>query len=89
MRGILGPGVPAHCVLCFVEADWPLLSGNFTTREVHALWPQRLYPKLEAEDPLADDTIAEIHRTLASGSRRVGLVAGGERRGACEVAGNR
>ena len=65
VRGILEPGVPVHGVLCFVEADWPLLGGNFTTRDVHALWPKKLYPKLQAEGPLTADTIAEIHRTLA------------------------
>ena len=65
VRGILEPGVPVHGVLCFVEADWPLLGGDFTTRDVHALWPKKLYPKLQAEGPLTADTIAEIHRTLA------------------------
>ena len=52
VRGLLEPGVPVHGVLCFVEADWPLLGGNFTTRDVHALWPKKLYPKLQAEGPL-------------------------------------
>jgi Nuclease-related domain len=65
VRGLLEPGVPVHGVLCFVEADWPLLGGNFTTRDVHALWPKKLYPKLQAEGPLTAETIAEIHRTLA------------------------
>jgi hypothetical protein len=65
VRGILEPGVPVHGVLCFVEADWPLLGGDFTTRDVHALWPKKLYPKLQAEGPLTAEAIAEIHRTLA------------------------
>ena len=65
VRGLLEPGVPVHGVLCFVEADWPLLGGNFTTRDVHALWPKKLYPNLQAEGPLTAETIAEIHRTLA------------------------
>lgn len=65
VQAILEPGVPVHGVLCFVEADWPLLGGNFTTRDVLALWPKKLYPRLEAEGPLTADTIAEIHRTLA------------------------
>lgn len=29
-------------VLCFVDADWPLIGGAFTTRDVHVLWPKRL-----------------------------------------------
>ena len=65
VRGLLEPGVPVHGVLCFVEADWPLLGGNFTIREVHALWPKKLYRKLQAEGPLTADIIAEIHGTLA------------------------
>ena len=36
--------VPIHGVLCFVEADWPLIGGSFTTRGVEALWPKKLYP---------------------------------------------
>ena len=67
VRQVLEPEVPVHGVLCFVEADWPLLGGNFTIREVHALWPKKLYPKLQAEGPVTADTIGEIHRTLATG----------------------
>ncbi|HET7740090.1 MAG TPA: nuclease-related domain-containing protein, partial [Mycobacterium sp.] len=65
VRGILGPFVPVHLFLCFVDADWPLLGGSFTTRDVHVLWPKKLYPKLQAEGLLTGETIAEIHRTLA------------------------
>jgi hypothetical protein len=65
VRGILEPGVPLHGILCFVEADWPLLGGNFTTRDVQALWPKKLYPQLQAEGTLTADAIGEIHRTLA------------------------
>lgn len=36
--------------LCFVEADWPLIGGAFTTRDAHVLWPKRLAKLLtEAE----------------------------------------
>lgn len=65
VRGILDPDVPVHGVLCFVEADWPLLGGDFTTRDVHALWPKKLYPRLQAEGPITAEAIAEIHRSLA------------------------
>lgn len=34
--------VPVTGALCFVEADWPLIGGAFTTREVHVLCPKRL-----------------------------------------------
>ena len=65
VRALLEVDVPVHGVLCFVDADWPLIGGAFTTRSVQALWPKKLYPQLQAEGPLTADVIAEIHRTLA------------------------
>lgn len=69
VRGLLDDDVPVHGVLCFVEADWPLIGGTFTTRGVQALWPKKLYPKLQAEGPFTADTVAEIHRMLAHALR--------------------
>jgi hypothetical protein len=66
VRGIVGGHVTIHGVLCFVEADWPLIGGSFTTRGVEALWPKRLYPKLKADGPFLNETVAKIHRRLAS-----------------------
>ena len=66
VRAVLGDNVPIHGVLCFVEADWPLIGGSFTTRGVEALWPKKLYPKLKAEGPLEIETLVEIHTRLAS-----------------------
>jgi hypothetical protein len=57
--------VPVHGVLCFVEADWPLIGGAFTTRDVDVLWPKKLYPRLQAVGLLTPTAIAEIHRHLA------------------------
>jgi len=65
VSSLLDDDVPVHGVLCFVEADWPLIGGTFTTRGVQALWPKKLYPKLQAEGPLTADTVAGIHRKLA------------------------
>lgn len=65
VRGLLEDDVPVHGVLCFVEADWPLIGGTFTTREVQTLWPKKLYPQLQADGPITADTVAEVHRTLA------------------------
>lgn len=45
--------IPVNGALCFVEADWPLIGGAFTSRGVHALWPKRLAKLLvEAEGPI-------------------------------------
>lgn len=65
VRGLLDDGIPVRGVLCFVEADWPLIGGAFTTRGVQALWPKKLYPQLQAGGDLTVDQVTEIHRTLA------------------------
>ena len=66
VHGIVGEDVLVHGVLCFVEADWPLIGGSFTTRGVEALWPKKLYPKLMADGPLTTDVLAALHRGLAT-----------------------
>ena len=58
--------VPVHGVLCFVEADWPLVGGSFTTRAVEALWPKKLYSRLTSAGSIEVETIAAIHHTLAT-----------------------
>lgn len=55
-------------MLCFVEANWPLIGDSFATRGVEALWPKRLYPRLNADGPLLTQTVAEVYRCLASSS---------------------
>ena len=67
VRGLFDGAVPIHGVLCFVEADWPLVGGAFTTRGVQVLWPKKLYPQLTAEGPLTVEALVEIHRRLAHG----------------------
>jgi hypothetical protein len=66
VRGFVDDDLPVRGVLCFIEADWPLIGGSFTTRGVEALWPKRLYPKLKSDGPLPTQTIAEVHRRLAT-----------------------
>jgi hypothetical protein len=58
--------VPVRGVLCFVEADWPLLARSFETRDVLVAAPKKVYPQLQAEGPLAPTAIREIHHHLAS-----------------------
>jgi hypothetical protein len=33
---------PVRGALCFVDADWPLFGGSFTTRDVTVVWPGKL-----------------------------------------------
>ncbi len=65
VKGVLGDSVPVHGVLCFVEADWPLIGGSFTTREVSVLWPKKLYPRLLTDGTLDAEAIASMHQRLA------------------------
>ena len=62
----IGDDLPIRGVLCFVEADWPLFGGSFMTRGVETLWPKKLCAKLNADGPFELETIAKIHRALAS-----------------------
>ncbi|MBD3781998.1 MAG: NERD domain-containing protein [Micrococcales bacterium] len=66
VRGIVGEGVPVRGVLCFLDADWPLLGGAFTVRGVDALWPKRLRTQLCGDGPLAMQAVGEVHRSLAA-----------------------
>lgn len=66
VNGAIGEAVPVYGVLCFVESDWPLLGGSFTSRGVGVMWPKKLYPKLKADGPVGIETVIEIHRALAS-----------------------
>lgn len=66
VRGLIGDDLPVHGVLCFVDADWPLIGGSFTTRGVEVIWPRRLYPKLKADGPFLAQTVSEVYRHLAS-----------------------
>lgn len=51
-------GVPITGVLCFVDADWPLIGGAFTTRGVHVMWPKRLVSLLTDAGPAVVDVAA-------------------------------
>ena len=62
----IGNDVPIHGVLCFVEADWPLIGGAFRTRGVEVLWPKKLYTKLQESGPIEPADIDDLHRRLAT-----------------------
>lgn len=63
VREVVGD-IPVTGALCFVEADWPLFGGAFTTRGVHALWPNRLGKLLMDAEGSVD--ISRIRDELAS-----------------------
>jgi hypothetical protein len=69
VRGLLDADLPVHGVLCFVEADWPLIGGSFMIRGVRVEWPKRLFARLQADGPVPAETISKTHRTLAQALR--------------------
>jgi hypothetical protein len=52
-------------VLCFIDADWPLIGGAFTIRGIEVLWPKRLFSTLTSDGPLDVAAIQRTHRDLA------------------------
>ena len=62
VRGALADdAVQVRSVLCFVEADWPLLGGDFVVRDVTVTWPKM--PEKEANG----EPITEYVVTASSG----------------------
>ena len=56
--------VPLRGVLCFVDADWPLIGGDFTVRDVAVVWPKKLFKILMQPGPLEADHIADLQWRL-------------------------
>lgn len=60
-----GGVAPVHGVLCFVDADWPLIGGAFTVSDVHVVWPRRLYALIATNGPLDEADVSAVHAVLA------------------------
>jgi hypothetical protein len=52
-------------VLCFVEADWPLIGGSFTVDGIHVVWPRLLITRM-SQAPAVSIDVVETHSRLAS-----------------------
>ncbi|QOD92779.1 nuclease-related domain-containing protein [Chryseoglobus sp. 28M-23] len=52
--------VPVRGVLCFVDADWPLVGGSFTVRGVDVMWPKKLVKVLSAPQEAVCDVTATV-----------------------------
>ncbi|WP_251041531.1 nuclease-related domain-containing protein [Arthrobacter sp. ISL-30] len=64
VRDLVGD-VPVTGALCFIEADWPLVRGAFSTRGIHVLWPKRL-AKVLVEETAGDVEVAEMRESVAA-----------------------
>lgn len=58
------PDVPVRGVLCFVDADWPLIGGSFAVQGVSAMWPKKLKAMLAQPGPLDVNRIADLQWQL-------------------------
>ncbi|WAX56200.1 NERD domain-containing protein [Jatrophihabitans cynanchi] len=58
--------VPIAGMLVFIEADWPLFGGDFTTRGVKVLWPKKAHDLILNPGPLDAEHIDAVHRRLAA-----------------------
>jgi hypothetical protein len=64
VREALG-GVPVSGLLCFVEADWGLLSSSFSVGGVGVLWPKKLVSLVKAVQPGSVDVAGVAERLAA------------------------
>lgn len=60
-----GTGTPVIGVLCFLEADWPLIGGSFAVSRIRVVWPRLLIKQMAVETAETRD-IDAIHARLAA-----------------------
>jgi hypothetical protein len=59
------PDARVRGMLCFVDADWPLIGGSFSIDHVDVLWPKKAAQVLNGEGPLTSEQVSGIHEHLA------------------------
>jgi hypothetical protein len=58
--------LPVSGMLCFVEADWPLIGGDFTIANLRVLWPRKAADRIVMWGNIDDVTAHQVHQVLAS-----------------------
>jgi hypothetical protein len=56
---------PVTGVLCFVDADWPLIGGSFAVQGVLVEWPKKTYRRMTQSGVLDEAAVQSWHRMLA------------------------
>jgi hypothetical protein len=59
---IADPAVTVTGVLCFVEADWPLIGGDFIVGGIHVVWPRLLVNRIIPANGASIDADAVYRR---------------------------
>lgn len=57
--------IPVGGMLCFVEAEWPLIGGDFTIAGLRVLWPKKAADHILKVGDLDASTADHVHRMLA------------------------
>lgn len=57
--------VPVSGMLCFVDADWPLLGGSFNTSAISVLWPRKACERICAVTVLSSDEVLAAYQQIA------------------------
>lgn len=55
---------PVRGMLCFIDADWPLIAGSFHIAQIDVLWPGKAAEKLSTSGALTANDIDVIHHHL-------------------------
>lgn len=58
--------IPVIGILCFVEAEWPLLGGDFTTSGIKVLGPKKAVELIRKAGPINAVAAQHVFRTLAT-----------------------
>ena len=58
--------VPVGGMLCFVEADWPLMGGDFMIAGLNVLWPKKVASHIVKPGAVDVDTVERVYHALAS-----------------------
>jgi hypothetical protein len=53
-------------MLCFVEADWPLIGGDFTIANLRVLWPRKAADRVATPGNVDAATAQHVYGILAS-----------------------
>jgi hypothetical protein len=57
--------IPVCGVLCFIDAEWPLFGGSFSTAGVSIAWPKKVSELICAEPDISGDDVALALNHLA------------------------
>ena len=63
VRDALGnDSLPVRGVLCFLEADWPLIGGAFSVKGIEVVWPRLLIKRMTSGPTTVQDVVAVAAR---------------------------